>query len=85
MINRDKWIAAIEEAERVESEPDAITVREYKILAKCGKDKARARLEAMCAAGRARRVTKVILGSNGAPQHVNAYVLVDQRSNHCED
>lgn len=79
-INRDAWLAALKDVSQVEvadEYPDAITVVEFAALTGLGRDQANRRLQQMVERGRAERVRKRQVCSDGGVRPVPAYRLKD--------
>ena len=81
MITRDDWLRAVADVAPA-AEPansDALSMRELAQVLGCGREQAAQRMKALIAAGRAVRVMKRIMDSNGRPQTIPAYRLVEPR------
>ena len=74
-INRDEWLKALGEAERVD-DPEAVTVMEFATMLGFAREAASRRLQALVKAGKAEKVTKRCAISDGRLMSLSAYRLL---------
>jgi hypothetical protein len=80
-ISVDEWLAALRDVEGTnnhQDNPDAVTVKEFGALVKCGGGRAQHLLLDMVKAGRAEKCRKWITDTAGRKQFVTAYKLTKE-------
>jgi DeoR/GlpR family transcriptional regulator of sugar metabolism len=77
-INRDDWLAALGDIERVDDQ-SALTVREFAKVFGYAERTARKRLDVLVESGKATVTSKRVPRAASGPHYVTAYKLVERK------
>lgn len=77
-ITRDDWLKAIEETQKaqVDTDPDVMSYYDFAAKMGCVIGTARVKLDALVKAGRAKKVSKMVIAGDGRLRRVVAFRLV---------
>lgn len=76
MINRDTWLAALDEVCAIDNDPAVVSMREFADLIGLKRSAAQMRMELLLQAGKATKTVKRVRRSNGQVVTLPGYRLV---------